>query len=173
MQNVSNGDGFFALSMLKSLRGGNALFVQEQYEVLLRDMAALINYALFWCNVNAVRRDEMLSVYELWRNSFCSGWLWQEGERCAHVRDRVQRDRAVMCSENERRITLCVCVCVMQIWCGLTCSPMGPGSPGKPLGPSSPFWPNMPCCPLGPDSPSLPCRRSTFVKSKYLYSNAN
>lgn len=47
MQNVSDGDGFLALSMLKSLRVGNALFVQEQYKVLLRDMAALINYALF------------------------------------------------------------------------------------------------------------------------------
>lgn len=47
MQNVSDGDGFLALSMLKSLRGGNALFVQEQYKVLLGDMAALINYALF------------------------------------------------------------------------------------------------------------------------------
>ena len=62
MQNVSNGDGFLALSMLrKVLEGKKALFAQEQYKVLLGAEAALINYALFWCNVNDVRRDEMLS----------------------------------------------------------------------------------------------------------------
>lgn len=53
----------------------------------------------------------------------------------------------------------------------LACSPMGPGRPGNPLGPSSPFWPNIPCCPLGPDSPSLPCEKSKFTQSKHLYSD--
>lgn len=48
MQNVSSGDGFFALSMLrKVLEGGKALFAQEQYKVLLGAEEALINYALF------------------------------------------------------------------------------------------------------------------------------
>lgn len=48
MQNVSNGDGFLALSMLRQvLEGEKALFAQEQYKVLLGAEAALINYALF------------------------------------------------------------------------------------------------------------------------------
>ena len=39
----------------------------------------------------------------------------------------------------------------------VTCSPTGPGGPGKPLGPSSPFCPKRPCWPRGPGSPSAPC----------------
>lgn len=60
----------------------------------------------------------------------------------------------------EKELT-CMCFCESKIWrLRVTCSPMGPGRPGNPLGPSSPFWPNIPCCPLGPGSPSLPCGRS-------------
>lgn len=51
MQNVSDGDGFFALSILRKVLEGvggkKALFASEQYKVLLGAEAALINYVLF------------------------------------------------------------------------------------------------------------------------------
>lgn len=83
MQNASNGDGFLALSMLrKVLEGEKALFAQEQYKVLLGAEAALINYALFSCNVNDVRRDEMLRGVE----ELILLWLaLTEEEQCAYL----------------------------------------------------------------------------------------
>lgn len=147
---------------------GGGIIASKQYKLLLR-ATALINYAVFWCNVN-VRMDEMLAE---------AAEALTERRSMGYLLGCVQREPAVMCSESRKKkkpknkqtttTTTGVHECRMN-WCQLTCSPTGPGSPGNPLGPSSPFWPNMPCCPLGPASPSLPCGRWKVMKSKYLHS---
>lgn len=113
----------------------------------------------------------LLMQCKWWGEMKCCRFLWaveelvslrpppsREGEWCVtEVCAGAQRNQALACLQNEGGIHES-CLSISQRWTdSLTCSPMGPGRPGNPLGPSSPFWPNMPCCPLGPASPSEPC----------------